>query len=160
MIAKLLESLVAGAARRARLVALGYMLLAAASIALAAGRLGVSTDLNGLFAASLPWKQREAALKADFPQFTKLIVAVVDAGVPEEAQATADALRKSSLPTTRTSSPSASRTVRPSSTRTACSSCPCRRCRMSWIARWTPRRSWVRWPATPARAACSAPCNW
>jgi hopanoid biosynthesis associated RND transporter like protein HpnN len=92
MIAKLLESLVAGAARRARLVALGYMLLAAASIALAAGRLGVSTDLNGLFAASLPWKQREAALKADFPQFTKLIVAVVDAGVPEEAQATADAL--------------------------------------------------------------------
>jgi len=92
MIPGLLEALVVASARHARLVALCCVLLGAASIALAVGRLGVTTDLNGLFSQSLPWKQREAALKADFPQFTKLIVAVVDAGVPEEAQATANAL--------------------------------------------------------------------
>ncbi len=57
----------------------------------------MTTDIGELFSMSLPWKQREAALKHDFPQFSNLIVAVIDADIPEEADATAaglaDALR-------------------------------------------------------------------
>jgi hopanoid biosynthesis associated RND transporter like protein HpnN len=92
MMSRILERLVVASARRAGLVAAISVILAAASIALAATRLGVTTDLNGLFSQSLPWKQREAALKADFPQFTGLIVAVIDARIPEEADATANGL--------------------------------------------------------------------
>jgi hopanoid biosynthesis associated RND transporter like protein HpnN len=92
MIARLLERLAVASARHAALVVVACLILAGASIALAATRLGVSTDLNGLFSNSLPWKRSEAALKADFPQFTGLIVAVIDARIPEEADATANGL--------------------------------------------------------------------
>jgi hopanoid biosynthesis associated RND transporter like protein HpnN len=92
MIARLLERLTVASARHAGLVVAACLILGAASIALAATRLGVSTDLDGLFSYSLPWKRSEAALKADFPQFTGLIVAVIDARIPEEADATANGL--------------------------------------------------------------------
>jgi hopanoid biosynthesis associated RND transporter like protein HpnN len=87
-----LETLAGACVRRARLVALLFLLAACASIALAATHLSVTTDIGGLFSMALPWKQREAALKRDFPQFTGLIVAVIDARIPEEADATAAGL--------------------------------------------------------------------
>jgi hopanoid biosynthesis associated RND transporter like protein HpnN len=92
MIPRLLERLTLACARHALPVLMACLLLAAVSIGLAATRLGVTTDLNGLFSKHLPWKQREAAFKRDFPQFDNLIVAVIDARIPEEADATADAL--------------------------------------------------------------------
>ena len=76
----------------ARTVALGFLVLAAAGLGLAATHLSMTTDIGGLFSMSLPWKQREAALKHDFPQFSGLIVAVIDADIPEEAEATANGL--------------------------------------------------------------------
>ena len=82
------------AARRPGLVLLIALALAAGSVWLAATRLGVTTDVDGLFAASLPWKQREAELKRLFPQFNNLIVAVIDADIPEEAEATAAGLQQ------------------------------------------------------------------
>ncbi|GAC1342612.1 MAG: MMPL family transporter [Acetobacteraceae bacterium] len=66
--------------------------LAAGSVWLAASRLGVTTDLSTLFDARLPWKQREAELSRQFPQFDQLLVAVVDADGPEQADATASGL--------------------------------------------------------------------
>ncbi len=54
--------------------------------------LGVSTDTGTLFSASLPWKQRQNALRDAFPQTKSILVAVIDAAIPEEADATADAL--------------------------------------------------------------------
>jgi hopanoid biosynthesis associated RND transporter like protein HpnN len=70
------------------------LLLGGAALALAYARLGVTTDLDGLFAASLPWKQRQAEFDHAFPQFNNLTVAVIDANLPEEADATAAALAK------------------------------------------------------------------
>ncbi len=60
----------------------------------AAHHLGISTDTDKMFAASLPWRQRALAFSADFPQFTDLLVAVIDAKEPEEAEATAAGLAK------------------------------------------------------------------
>jgi hypothetical protein len=51
--------------------------------------LGVNTDTDQMFFASLPWRQRAMALDRAFPQFQGLLVAVVDANVPEEAEETA-----------------------------------------------------------------------
>ena len=72
----------------------GAVLLAALALALLCGaltatRLGVSTDTDELFAPSLPWRQREIAYNRDFPQFQDLLVAVIDAATPEQAEKTA-----------------------------------------------------------------------
>ena len=56
--------------------------------------LGISTDTDKMFASSLPWRQRELAFSADFPQFNDLLVAVINAREPEEAEATAAGLAK------------------------------------------------------------------
>ncbi len=78
--------------RHALLVVVCGVLLGAVAVGLATARLGVSTDTDALFSDSLPWKQRMEALDRDFPQFRDLIVAVIDAQIPEEADATAAAL--------------------------------------------------------------------
>ncbi len=85
------------AARRPLAVLLVALLLAAAALAVTVSRFAVTTDLDGLFAASLPWKQREYELNRLFPQFTDLLVAVVDADSPEAADATAAGLEAALL---------------------------------------------------------------
>jgi hopanoid biosynthesis associated RND transporter like protein HpnN len=89
-----LSRLVGWCARRRLLVICLSALLAVTACTLAAHRLGMTTSLAGLFDANLPWKQQETALKKAFPQFNDLIVAVIAARIPEEADATADALAK------------------------------------------------------------------
>ena len=88
----LLARLTAWCVGHARLVVLGFVVLAACCIGLGTTHLSMTTDIGELFSMSLPWKQREAALKRDFPQFSNLIVAVIDADIPEEADATASGL--------------------------------------------------------------------
>ncbi len=68
------------------------LLLAVAGILTIYANLGVTTDTDGLFSASLPWKQRQATLRAAFPQGEDLLVVVIDAAIPEEADNTANAL--------------------------------------------------------------------
>ena len=87
-----LARVVLASARRPMLVLVLGLVLAAACGWLAATRLQVTTNIDGLFAATLPWKQREAELKRLFPQFNDLLVAVVEADVPEMAEATAAGL--------------------------------------------------------------------
>ena len=89
---RLLVGLVEFSRRNALLVVLGSLVLAAFSGWFAAGHLGVSTDTDKMFAASLPWRQRADTLNKDFPQFTDLLVLVIDAREQEEAEATAAAL--------------------------------------------------------------------
>ncbi len=79
-------------ARRARLVVAIGAVLAVLAVAVSALHLSVTTDTDTLFAPSLPWKQREAALKHLFPQQVDLLVAVIDADLPEAADATAAGL--------------------------------------------------------------------
>ena len=85
------------AARRPLLVLSLAMLLGCFCVWLAATRLAVTTDVDGLFSASLPWKQREATMKHMFPQFNDLLVAVIDADAPEQADATAAGLETALL---------------------------------------------------------------
>src|SRR5436190_21789865 len=55
----------------------------------ATGHLGISTETDEMFSASLPWRQRAEMFKRLFPQFQDLLVAVIDGKEPEEAEATA-----------------------------------------------------------------------
>ncbi len=76
--------------RHAWLVVLASVLLAALSGIYAAHHLGVSTNTDEMFAASLPWRQRaDRATTATSRSSSDLLVAVIDAQEPEEADATA-----------------------------------------------------------------------
>jgi hopanoid biosynthesis associated RND transporter like protein HpnN len=88
----ILSRVAAACGGRPWLVTALALLLAVAGIWEIYARLGVTTDTDGLFSASLPWKQRQAELRAAFPQGEDLLVVVVDAAIPEEADSTANAL--------------------------------------------------------------------
>jgi len=90
----LLSCLAGACARKCRLVVSLALVLAACAGALAATRLGMSTSIDGLFNPHLPWVERDTVSRRAYPQFRDLIVAVIDARIPEEADATADALTK------------------------------------------------------------------
>ncbi len=92
MLNRLLVGLVEFSQRHALVVALGGLLLSAFSAFYAMNHLKVSTDTDKMFAESLPWRQRADEFNKAFPQFRGLLVAVVDAQIPEEADATAAAL--------------------------------------------------------------------
>ena len=92
MFQALLAGLVDFCRRNALLVILSGFILAVFSGWYASGHLGITTDTDEMFASSLPWRQRAQMFKRQFPQFTDLLVAVIDAQEPEEADATADAL--------------------------------------------------------------------
>lgn len=84
---------IAGASqRRAWLVVVAALLLAGLGLWYSAGHLSVDTDTNNLFAKTLPWRQAAMAEAKNFPQFDRLIVAVVRGKTPEEAAETAAAL--------------------------------------------------------------------
>ena len=92
MLNRLIVGLAEFSRRHALLVALGGLLLAALSALYSVTHLAVSTDTDRMFSASLPWRQQSDALNKDFPQFHDLLVAVIDAREPEQAEATAAAL--------------------------------------------------------------------
>ncbi len=79
------------ARRRFSVMAIGA-LLAAVCVYAAGHRLGVTTDTRLLFSDNLAWKQTSRALTRLFPQNEGVLVAVIDAKIPEEAEATASAL--------------------------------------------------------------------
>ncbi len=89
MLIRLLVGLVDLSRRNALGFVLGGVLLAAFAGWFASGHLGVTTDTDLMFANTLPWRQRVVEMNRDFPQFHDLLVAVVDARIPEEADATA-----------------------------------------------------------------------
>ena len=92
MLNRLLVGLAEFSRRNALSVMLVALLVAAFSTWVAYNHLGVTTDTDLMFAQSLPWRQRAIAYNKAFPQFSDLLVAVVDAKEPEEANATAQAL--------------------------------------------------------------------
>ena len=85
----LLISLADFARRRAVAVVLAGVLLAVLSVLVAGRYLGVSTDTDLMFSARLPWRQAALRFDREFPQFNNLLVVVIDAAEPEEADATA-----------------------------------------------------------------------
>jgi uncharacterized protein len=89
MLTRLLVGLADFSRRNALAVVLAGALLAAFSSWMAWEHLGVSTDTDVMFAQSLPWRQRAIEFNKNFPQFQNLIVAVINAQEPEQADATA-----------------------------------------------------------------------
>jgi len=87
-----LPGLVGFCARFRYLVIGGAASLVGLSLYAAAHLLGVTTDTSKMFSDSLPWKQTSQALSDLFPQNNGLLVAVIDAKIPEEAEVTAAAL--------------------------------------------------------------------
>ncbi len=79
-------------ASRPRLATCVALLVAVLGLLVTHADLGVSTDTGMLFSQNLPWKQRQNVLRDAFPQTKNILVAVIDAAIPEEADATADAL--------------------------------------------------------------------
>jgi len=67
------------------------LVLCAASSWYAATHFAMTTDINKLITDDLPWRQREAAFEAAFPNF-ELTVAVIDAPTPELADEATKAL--------------------------------------------------------------------
>lgn len=94
MLNRLLVGLVDLSRRNARLVVVVGFVLAGISVWMAATHLGVTTNTDEMFSSTLPWRQSAAELNKDFPQFSDLLVAVVSAKVPEEADATAAELAR------------------------------------------------------------------
>lgn len=88
----LLARIVEHSRRRAAFVVLGGVALMLAMAWVGASRLGVSTDTDKLFSARLPWRQRQIAWDKQFPQFRDLLVTVIDADTPEQADETAATL--------------------------------------------------------------------
>src|SRR3954454_265737 len=80
--------------RNALAVVITAILSGMFAVTYAARHLTLSSETDLLFSPDLPWRQRAAAFKADFPQFQDLLVAVIDAREPEEAEATAAALEQ------------------------------------------------------------------
>ncbi len=91
---RVMIAIVSASARHAWLTILFLLLLAAAGLTYTAGHLRIDTDTDDLFAKNLPWRQSALAEKKNFPQFSRLIVAVVRAATPEEATETASALNQ------------------------------------------------------------------
>src|SRR5580704_18545743 len=73
-------------------VILGFLLLAIASAGYFMRHFAVSTDSKQLLSSSLPWRQQEAMLNAQFPQRIDQLNAVIDAATPEAVDDAADAL--------------------------------------------------------------------
>ncbi len=92
MLTSLLVGLADFSRRNALAIVLSCVVLAAFSTWMATHGLGISTDTDQMFAKTLPWRQRAIQYNRNFPQFSDLLVAVVDARIPEEADATAAAL--------------------------------------------------------------------
>jgi len=88
----LIVRLVGVSQRRAWIVVVIALVAAVLGLRYSASHLSVDSDTDHLFAASLPWRQSQIADQKNFPQFDRLIVAVVRAQSPEEATETAEAL--------------------------------------------------------------------
>jgi uncharacterized protein len=91
---RLLLGIVDRCRHHAALVVLGGVVLAGVAGIYASGHLGVDTNTDDLFAKNLPWRRAALTLDAEFPQFSDLLVAVVNAREPEEAEATAAGLAR------------------------------------------------------------------
>ena len=89
MLTRLLVGLADFCRRNALAVVLACFAIVGVAVWVAAHGLGVTTDTDAMFSKNLPWRQRAMEFNRDFPQFNNLLVAVVNARIPEEADATA-----------------------------------------------------------------------
>jgi uncharacterized protein len=78
--------------RHALAVVVAAIVIALGAGTYAAERFAIDTNINNLISSKLPWRQRELAYEAAFPQSTQSILAVVSGPTPELAGAAERAL--------------------------------------------------------------------
>ena len=81
--------------RRAWWVLLLAVLMTGSALVYTARHVSIDTDSTKLFSTDLPWRQRELAFDAAFPQRVNPIVVVVDGATPELTEEAAAALAQS-----------------------------------------------------------------
>src|SRR5512142_2957221 len=81
-----IRRLVEVSTRRSWLTAIVAAALAVSALVYVARNFAIDTNTATLISPDLPWRQREAAFDAAFPQRTDLIAIVVDAATPELAE--------------------------------------------------------------------------
>lgn len=84
--------LVDHALRHSRIVIVVWLALAVAAGTYAFSAFALDTDVNDLISRDLPWRKRELAYQAAFPQGRDTILVVIDAPTPEQAGAASHAL--------------------------------------------------------------------
>ena len=80
--------------RAAWLVIAAYLVVATLAGFYVVRHIAITTDSSKLLSSSLPWRQQEIKLDAEFPQRTDLITAVIDAATAEAAEEAAASLAK------------------------------------------------------------------
>jgi uncharacterized protein len=95
MLSVAVERVVDVCSRRAWYVLLLAVVLTAMTLAYTVHHIRIDTDSTKLFSPDLPWRQREVAFDAAFPQRVNQIVIVVDGATPELAEEVAAALAQS-----------------------------------------------------------------
>ncbi|GBR11981.1 MMPL family transporter [Acetobacter oeni] len=89
MISTLIGRFIVICAHRSYVVVSLFLALAAISVWMSMTHLGVTTDTDKMLSEKLAWKQRSDQMGKLFPQKDNLLVAVIDADLPEEGRATA-----------------------------------------------------------------------
>lgn len=89
----MLEKLVAWCLRRPWTIVAVTLALTAAGVYLTATRFAIDTDTAHLFSPQVAWRANETRLYKAFPQIDDIIVAVIDAKTPGDADRAADSLR-------------------------------------------------------------------
>jgi len=92
MVAQTLVALVDACRRAAWVVAIGAILLTGALGYYAATHLSIDADTSRMISPELPWRKRESAYDALFPQTTGVLVVVIDARSSGEAEDAASLL--------------------------------------------------------------------
>ena len=95
MIKSAVKSLIEHCTHRPWLVIAVAAILAAAAGVYTARHFAINTDINRLISPSLPWRQRDIAYKAAFPQNSSSILAVLDAPTSEAASEATEELVQS-----------------------------------------------------------------
>ncbi len=88
----MIERLVAFSVRQRWLVLIAALILTVAGGLTAAHLFRINTDVERLIASDVGWRQDENRFQEAFPQRSNLVVAVIDAGTPEQADEAAAAL--------------------------------------------------------------------
>lgn len=92
VIVRIIEKIVAGSCRHARLVLLGVLIAAAAATAYTGAFFAINTDSESLLSPKLAWRQTMMRFDRLFPQRNNLILVVIDGATSERAQGAANAL--------------------------------------------------------------------
>lgn len=88
----LITRVVGGCARRPWAVIVAAVALTAGALTYSASHFAIDTDSTRLIADNVPWREREIAFDAAFPQLSDLIAVVVDGATPELAEQSTAAL--------------------------------------------------------------------